>query len=101
MEDKMIDSKFKELNLISHIGGKLTEYMLGPDDSMRCHRIMYGEKIVVRITETYDVSTALAWLVGMNTKLDDISPALVIRSASEEYALINVYNAMQDFLEGQ
>lgn len=44
-------------------------------------RLRHAYEVVRLIVETYDDRTAMAWLFGTNTRLDDQAPAYVLRHA--------------------
>lgn len=46
-------------------------------------RLREGYKVVRMIVESFDETTARAWLFGTNTRLDDEAPIDALRSATE------------------
>lgn len=54
-----------------------------PKSGMVKTRLRYAYEITRLITDSYGAETATAWLLGSNTRLDDVAPAYVLRHAVE------------------
>jgi hypothetical protein len=114
LEDKTASLPPQELAayLQTHIGQRMTAYMLDLSDSKQVGRYVQGKhkprhlvdqrlragyKVVKAIDRLYDSDTAKAWLFGTNTRLDDRAPIGLIREATDEAQLAEVWRAAQQF----
>jgi hypothetical protein len=101
--------------LQAQLGQKLTAYLAGVGDAKmvgrwasakaapradRDMRLRAGYMATRMIAEAYGPTTAKAWWVGSNTRLDDRAPAAIVRSASDPEALRYVVPAARAFAGG-
>ncbi len=92
--------------LQSQLGQRMAAFLVGLSDAKQIgryahedgpaprvpveRRLRHGYKVVRMISDTYDASTARAWLFGTNTRLDDQAPIEVLRRAEapEEFSAV-------------
>jgi hypothetical protein len=101
--------------LQQQLGQKLTAYLAGVADPKMVGRWAAGRaqprderemrlrdafKATRMITEAFGPTTAKAWWVGSNTRLDDQAPAAVVRRAADPDALRFVVPAARAFAGG-
>jgi len=66
----------------------------GPTPSLTTERrLREGFKVVKTIVDSYDATTARAWLFGTNSRLDDAAPIEVLGAATETEQLAAVVRA--------
>jgi hypothetical protein len=97
------------------LGQKLTAYVAGINDPKMVGRWALGRvqpratanlrlreayKATRMLVEAYDATTAKAWWVGTNTRLDDHAPAAVLRNAQDPEAARFVAPAARAFAGG-
>lgn len=97
------------------LGQKLTAYLAGLSDAKVVGRWALGRsqpratadlrlreayKATRMLTSAYDATTAKAWWVGTNTRLDDHAPAAVLRNATDPEAARFVAPAARAFAGG-
>lgn len=97
------------------LGQKLTAYIAGINDPKMVGRWAKGRvqprdlanlrlreayKATRMLVEAYDATTAKAWWVGTNTRLDDHAPAAVLRNAEDPEAARFVAPAARAFAGG-
>src|SRR4051794_5128807 len=97
------------------LGQKLTAYIAGVNDpkmvgrwavgraqprAMADLRLREAYKATRLVAAAYDATTAKAWWVGTNTRLDDHSPAGVLRNAQDPEAARFVAPAARAFAGG-
>jgi hypothetical protein len=97
------------------LGQKLTAYIAGVNDPKMVGRWALGRvqprattnlrlreayKATRMLVEAYDATTAKAWWVGTNTRLDDHAPAAVLRNANDPEAARFVAPAARAFAGG-
>ena len=101
--------------LQQQLGQKLTAYVAGVADPKMVGRWAAGKaqprderemrlrdafKATRMLVEAFGPSTAKAWWVGSNTRLDDRAPAATLRTASDPEALRYVVPAARAFAGG-
>jgi hypothetical protein len=101
--------------LQQQLGQKLTAYLAGVADPKMVGRWAAGRtqprderemrlrdafKATRMISEAFGPTTAKAWWVGSNTRLDDQAPAAVVRGAGDPEALRFVVPAARAFAGG-
>jgi hypothetical protein len=101
--------------LQAQLGQKLTAYVAGVNDpkmvgrwaSAKAHprddrdmRLREAYMATRMIVEAYGPTTAKAWWVGSNTRLDDRAPAATLRTAGDPEALRYVVPAARAFAGG-
>lgn len=101
--------------LQAQLGQKLTAYLAGVTDPKmvgrwavgRSHpradrdmRLREAYKATRMLVDAYDATTAKAWWVGTNTRLDDHAPAAVLRNAGDPAAIRFVAPAARAFAGG-
>jgi hypothetical protein len=97
------------------LGQKLTAYLAGVTDPKmvgrwaagraqprdeRAMRLRDAFKATRLISEAFGPTTAKAWWVGSNTRLDDQAPAAIVRRAADPDALRFVVPAARAFAGG-
>jgi hypothetical protein len=97
------------------LGQKLTAYLSGVTDPKMVGRWAAGKarprderemrlrdafKATKMLVEAFGTTTAKAWWVGSNTRLDDRAPAAIIRHAADPEALRYVVPAARAFAGG-
>jgi hypothetical protein len=68
-----------------------------PRNEVVDRRIREGYKVVRMLADTYDATTAKAWLFGTNTRLDDRAPIDVLGLATSSEQLAMVVRAARQF----
>jgi hypothetical protein len=101
--------------LQSALGQKLVAYLAGINDPKMVGRWSTGRvqprdavnlrlreayKATRMLVEAYDATTAKAWWVGTNTRLDDHAPAAALRNAQDPEAARFVAPAARAFAGG-
>jgi hypothetical protein len=101
--------------LQAQLGQKLTAYLAGVTDPKMVGRWAAGRarprderemrlrdafKATKMIVEAYGPTTAKAWWVGSNTRLDDRAPAAIVRRAADPDGLRFVVPAARAFAGG-
>jgi hypothetical protein len=97
------------------LGQKLTAYLSGVTDPKMVGRWAAGKarprderemrlrdafKATKMLVEAFGTTTAKAWWVGSNTRLDDRAPAAIVRHAGDPEALRYVVPAARAFAGG-
>jgi hypothetical protein len=97
------------------LGQKLTAYLSGVTDPKMVGRWAAGKarprderemrlrdafKATKMLVEAFGTTTAKAWWVGSNTRLDDRAPAAIVRHAADPEALRYVVPAARAFAGG-
>jgi hypothetical protein len=101
--------------LQAQLGQKLTAYLAGVTDpkmvgrwasgkaqphSDRDMRLRDAFKATKMVVAAYGPTTAKAWWVGSNTRLDDRAPAAIVRGATDPEAMRYVVPAARAFAGG-
>jgi hypothetical protein len=91
--------------MAAHLAGlehakQIGRYVRGeakPRNDLVERRLREGYKVVRMVADTYDATTAKAWLFGTNTRLDDRAPIDVLGMATGSDELTAVVRAARQF----
>ncbi len=101
-------------SVVELIGLKLTAYIAGVDDvetvdcwlsgtlprSATIERLRLAYSVAKMLSEHDDISIVQAWLMGMNTELEDRAPIQLIREHSMAKIESDLWRAAKAFLAG-